>query len=223
MSGAVVETISRHLSPGRLLGWAVALVAVYVLTDSVLATAGAVTGVALVSALDVAEVAYDVDQRWTKAVVGAGVLGASAVWFVVSTGETGVARALPVLGLAAGGWILLDARADVSGERRATGGDEWDPDAGEAMLAMQHTSLVARTLRDGPKTVPEIAGACDLTESRVREALAIACEDGTVYRVAADPPTYALDERKVGASGFLGVTVRGTRRLLSRLVRPFGR
>jgi hypothetical protein len=223
MFADAVEAISRRLSPGSLLGWAVTLVVVYALTDSVLATAGAAAGVALVSALDVAEVAYGVDQRWTKAVFGAVVVGASAVWFVVSTGETGVARVLPVLGVAAGGWILFDARADFSDGRRATGGDEWDPDAGEAMLVMQHTSLVARTLRDGPKAVPEIATACDLTESRVRQALAIACEDDTVYRVAVDPPTYALDERKVGVSGFLGVAARGTRRLVSRLVRPFGR
>ena len=43
-------------------------------------------------------------------------------------------------------------------------------DSSELFLSMQVSHLVAEALNDGP-TVPELADACDMTESRVRETL----------------------------------------------------
>ena len=91
------------------------------------------------------------------------------------------------------------------------------------MLLTQHAHLVGNALREEPKTVSELAAACDLTESRVREAISIAGDGGTIYPVdpGAVDPRYALDEGNMGASGVGRLAAGGARRLFRRLLRPF--
>jgi hypothetical protein len=129
---------------------------------------------------------------------------------------------LPVLAVLGGCWLLLDARADFVQGRRLTGPDEFeDLDGGEAMLVMQHLRLVAEELEDAPKTVPEIAAGCDLTESRVRQALELAGRDDTIYPVGDEEPRrYALDQQKLGLSGVSRQAAGGVTGILRRLVRP---
>lgn len=56
-------------------------------------------------------------------------------------------------------------------------------------LVLNRAHLVAEALNPNlePKTVTELADACDLTDARVREALDAMTDDGTVYRVAIRP------------------------------------
>ena len=92
------------------------------------------------------------------------------------------------------------------------------------MLVMNHAHLVVEELKQEPKTVAELANACDLTESRVREALDVGTDDGMIYRVDSERDDggerYALDESKVGSVAF--VRSNG-KRILRRLARPFQR
>ena len=91
------------------------------------------------------------------------------------------------------------------------------------MLILNHAHLVVDELQAGPKTVPELAEGCDLTESCIRDVLEVATEDGMIYRVSdteRSPARYALDESKVGGVAF--VRSNG-KRILRRLARPFRR
>ena len=127
-------------------------------------------------------------------------------------------------------WLLLDTRADfVQGRRFDRAADPDDLSSREAMLLVQHAALVADRLDEGPKTVPELAAACDLTESRVRDTIEIAGHDGAIYPVddpgadedADGEPRYALDDRKMGFSGLGRQAAGGLSGLARRLVRPF--
>ena len=79
-------------------------------------------------------------------------------------------------------------------------------------------------MKQEPRTVAELADACDLTESRVCEALKVGTEDGMIYRVNAgtseDGKRYVLDESKVGGLAFVRSNGKHVPR---RLVRPFQR
>ncbi|ELZ05120.1 hypothetical protein [Natrialba aegyptia] len=91
------------------------------------------------------------------------------------------------------------------------------------MLVLSHAHLVAEELKSDPepKTVTELADACDLTDSRVREALDAMTDDGTVYRVdrdSADVDRYELDESKMAGIAF--VRSHG-KRIVRRSERPF--
>lgn len=183
----------------------------------------------------------DVDSRYVTAGVGTVVFLGSLAWFWYETWGPGAvpgggADWFPLLTAVVGAWILLDARKDFAEGRnadRSTAND--DLDAAEVLLLMNHAYLVVEELRDGdPKTVAELAAACDLTASRVRDAIAVAGDEGMVYRVDGGreagmgseseselgpaAPRYALDESKAGYVAF----VRGNAaRVLRRLARPF--
>jgi len=107
----------------------------------------------------------------------------------------------------------------------STSSDEPDDmSASEVMLVMNHAHLVVEELKQGPKTVTELADACNLTESRIREVLDFGTDDGMIYPVDTDTSDttkrYALDESKVGGLAF--VRSNG-KRILRRLARPFQR
>lgn len=172
-----------------------------------------------------------VDGRWVYAAVGAALTLGGLAWFasgVTFLLESGDPWWLPVVAVGTGLWVLLDARRDFAAGRHDGGPHRLDDmDTGEAMLVMNHASLVGRELREGPMTVPELAETCDLTESRVREALAVATRDDTVYRVDGEGRVdeagrytgrYALDDSKVGGWAFVR---ENGRRVLGRLARPF--
>jgi hypothetical protein len=98
--------------------------------------------------------------------------------------------------------MLFDTRVDfVQGRRFGDKAHFEGMDTGEAMLVMQHIQLVAKQLEDGPKTVPEIAAACDLTESRVRQAIELAGRDDTIQ------PDAIWSRRRVTEQRFHGLTV----------------
>jgi len=146
-----------------------------------------------------------------KVGLGGFLLAASGVWLYGEFQTPPAERMFWVPAVALGGsfWVLFDAWADFAQDRRLDGRrfhtSEPDDDlnASDVMLLSQHAHLIANALREEPKTVGELADECDLTGSRVREAINVAGSDETIYPVDrnTDQPRYALDEGKMGASG----------------------
>lgn len=156
------------------------------------------------------------DFTWSQAIVVAG---------IVLAGESvELARPLPGLderhfrlavALGGGGWLVLDALYSLREGIRSNDDGMVDADSSKVFLSMHVGHLVAEELKDGPKTVPELADACDMTESRVREALEYHERADTAYR---NGDQWHLDESKLGLWAFVR---DNTRRALARFLRPF--
>ncbi len=150
------------------------------------------------------------DERHARLVLAVVVVAASG-----SVYWRGADPVMAVIAAAVGGWLALDAVYSLHAGIRANEGDGEDPTAKDLMLSMQVGHLVAEELKTGPKTVAELAEACDMTESRVRDALEFHERAGTVYR---DGDRWVLDESRIGLWAFVR---DNTRRLVARFVRPF--
>ncbi|AZQ16176.1 hypothetical protein [Halorubrum sp. PV6] len=151
------------------------------------------------------------DERHFRLALGLIIVAAGGVAYWAQ-GDTTVAA----VGVGGGGWLMLDALYSLR-EGIRSGDDEMaDADSSEVFLSMQVGHLVAEELKDGPKTVPELADACDMTESRVHEALNYHEQADTAYK---DGGQWHLDESKIGTWAFIR---DNTRRALARFFRPFG-
>lgn len=168
------------------------------------------TGMLTYSAMDEA---YDLPGGTNWLVYG---LGLVAVGVFLTLSHTTWIGGVAVL---AGLWFVLDGAATIRyGSVRtphafASGAES------EAMLRMQILNTVHRTLRESDKsyTASELAGACDLTESRVRSALEYLRHRDQVSRTEGEyravPQTW----------GRLTPVVRLGIWLPHRLLRPFRR
>ena len=87
-----------------------------------------------------------------------------------------------------GGWLLLDALYSLRKGVRSSDDERADADSSEVFLSMQVGHLVAEELKDGPKAVAELADACNMTESRVQEALNYREQANTTYGGARRKP-----------------------------------
>ena len=177
-----------------------------------------------------------VDDRWVTVGLAVVLLAVSLVWLAAELRQPAALRTLwaPVAAILGGLWLLLDARVDlVSDQSRGSSDPVDDLDSGVFLLRMLRVNRIADTLESGPKTVPEIAAASDLTESQVRAAIEFAGDDGPIVRVdddatgpesptdlADDVPRYALDTRQLGVSGVGRMVAGGLVRVLRRLARP---
>ena len=150
------------------------------------------------------------DERHFRLALGLITVAAGGVAYWAQ-GDTTVAA----VGVGGGGWLVLDAIYSLREDIRSGGDRGADADSSELFLSMQVGHLVAKELKDGPKTVPELADGCDMTESRVREALDYHKQADTAYR---DGDQWHLDESKVGAWAFVR---DNTRLALIRFFRPF--
>jgi len=235
MHSALGSLIRQRLSVRTLVKWALLLGGLYLVTGNASMVAGLLTAVVITEAVDMLNAVPGVDERWVKAGFSVVFLAISGIWLWADLREptTDGFVWFPVAAVGGGLWLLLDTRADfVQGRRVGESGGLSDLDdlsSREAMLLIQHTSLVADHLKEGPKTVPELAADCDLTESRVREAIEIAADDGTVYPVddptadgdADGEPRYAVDDRLLGVGGFGRKAAGGLSGFARRVVRPF--
>lgn len=213
----VVRSARRRLTPRNALLSALVLALAYGLTREVETVVGIAFGLAVIETVQILAETPSVDDRWVGLGIGAFVTGLSLVWFgyeLTAASDTGGPAWFPALTALVGVWFLLDARS--GGQSYADNPD--DMGFNEMLTVMNHASLVVEELKDSPKTVSELADACDLTESRVREALAVGTDDGAVYRVDDDEERYALDESMMGPAAF--VRLNG-KRVLARLARPF--
>ena len=150
------------------------------------------------------------DERHFRLVLGliAVAAGGVAYW---AQGDTTVAA----VGVGGGGWLMLDALYSLRQGIQSSDDEMADPNSSEVFLSMQVGHLVAEELKHGPKTVPELAAACDMTESRVREALDYHEQADTAYR---DNGQWHLDESNIGKWAFVR---DNTRNALYRFFRPF--
>jgi hypothetical protein len=87
-----------------------------------------------------------------------------------------------------------------------------DADSSELFLSMQVGHLLAEELKQGPKTVQGLADACDMTESRVREALDYHEQATTAY---GDGEQWHPDESKIGTWAFIRDDTRRSGSVLS--------
>ena len=239
MRSALGSLIRQRLSVRSLSKWTLLLGGLYFVTGNASLVAGLLTAMVITEAVDVLNAVPGVDERWVKAGFSVVFLAISGFWLWADLREPtsdGFVWA-PIAAVGGGLWLLLDTRADfVQGRRVSEPSGLGDTDNlddlsnREAMLLIQHASLVANHLSDGePKTVPELAAECDLTESRVRDTIEIAGDDGTVYPVE-DPtadadadgqPRYTVDDRMLGVGGFGRKAAGGLSGLARRVVRPF--
>ncbi|WP_147441192.1 hypothetical protein [Halorubrum sp. Atlit-26R] len=150
------------------------------------------------------------DERHFRLALGLVVVAAGGVAYWAQ-GDTTVAA----VGVGVGGWLLLDALYSLQEGIRSDEDEMADADSSEVFLSMQVGHLVAEELKDGPKTVSELADACDMTESRVREALDYHEQADTAY---SDGGQWYLDESKIGTWAFVK---DNTWRALVRFLRPF--
>ncbi|AGB16244.1 hypothetical protein Halru_1637 [Halovivax ruber XH-70] len=225
MISALVRTARDRLTIRHVLGYVAAVAIVYGISQNASLVLGIATAFVITEAMAVVREAPGIDGRWAGVGIGLFITGISLVWFAyeyVVPASDGLLW-FPALTAGVGVWFLLDARRDFVEDRRRDGTQPADDmTSSEAMLVMSHAHLVSTELESGPKTVPELAAACDLTESRVREVIDVVGDDGTIYPLeesAADDATrYALDESKVGAGAFVRSIVGPAAR---RLVRPF--
>ena len=216
---ADVGRVARHrLTARHVLSLAVFLGVVYALTREPRTVLGVAVGLAVVEGIQVLGETPSIDDRWIGFGAGAFVTLGSLVWLgaeLTVTSDAGGPTWFPLLTALVGVWFLLDARGG-----HPSYGDDEEMGFTELMTLMNHASLVADELADGPKTVAELAEACDLTESRVREAIDVGAEEGTFHRVGGNDgeERYAVDESKTGPAAFVRVNAN---RLLARLARPF--
>lgn len=112
-------------------------------------------------------------------------------------------------------WSFVDTVADFRHGRRNHAGRSDELSSAEVMLLMNHGHLVANALEEGPRTVDELTAECDLTESRVRDALDQMERSGVVSH---NSDQYVLHEENVGPVAFVRNTITGAFR---RLGRPF--
>ncbi|GAB3687316.1 hypothetical protein GCM10028857_20280 [Salinarchaeum chitinilyticum] len=175
--------------------------------------------------LDVATETRAVDRDLATLVVAV-LGGAVMVGLVVVEGP----RLVYLVLLVAAGWLALDGIVN-----RRIGGSAADPDVDrhphadswscvdgerdDVLLRLGAQREIVETLKDGPKTVDEIADDANLTVSRVERALAFLVSEGAVER---DGNCYALDESAFGPIPFvLNLVTSVAGGLLRRFTRPF--
>lgn len=225
MVSEVLRTLRERLTVRHFVPHVAVLVVFYGVTRDVETLIALTLGLGIVESIDVLRETPSIDDRWIQVGIGAFVTVGSFAWFgyeLTVASDTGGPAWFPALLVFVGLWFLLDARRDFREGRRRSAPEEMD--ANDVMLVLNHAHLVTDELRSGPKTVPELADRCDLTESRVREAIDVAIDEDIVYPVGGtdgdEPERYALDESQLGGVAFVRSNAK---RVLRRLARPFRR
>lgn len=216
MLNALLRTARQQLTARHLLGIAVMFgFFVFVLDASREMLIGLTLALVIGELVTVFQDTPEIDQRYVKGAIGVGVIGGSLLMaYPIATGGSRV-EWFPVLTLLGGCWIFADVYADFRQGRGADAGQPDDLSSGDVMLIMNHGHLVTNALKAGPRTVEQLATECDLTESRVQEALDFMERSGTV---AHNGDRYVLRKENTGMWAFVRNTVTGTVR---RLARPF--
>ncbi len=223
MHSALWAALRRRVSLRTGLLWILSLAVVYFFTTNLSMVIGIAAAYLFVGTTDLLADVPGVDERWVKTGFAVFLGAASTGWLWYTLFAADGQAWLPLAAVVVSLWLVLDVRADFVQGRRLDSPDEFeDMTSAEAMLVMQHAHLVVQTLQDEPMTVLELATACDLTPSRVEDVIDVASEDGTIYPVDpdTDEPRYAVDERKLGASGLGRQAVGGLSGLLARIARP---
>ncbi|MFQ3475642.1 hypothetical protein HKK80_05185 [Halonotius sp. F2-221B] len=246
MPSTAVARLRDRISARTLLVYLLAAGGVVAVTGNVALVAGLATAFLVVESRQFLIDTPGVDDRWVTVGLAAVLLAVSLAWLVAELRQPPLLRTLwaPVAAILGGLWLLLDARVDFASDTADTDTDRVDDLApGVFLLRMLRLNRIADTLEAGPKTVPEIAAASELTEPQVRAAIELTGENGPIVRVddppadsaadspadpaanetavtADEPPRYTLDRRQLGVTGVGRLAVGGLASLLRRLARP---
>jgi len=238
MPSTAVARLRDRISARTLLVYLLAAGGVIAVTGNVALVAGLATAFLVVESRQFLIDTPGVDDRWVTVGLAVVVLAVSLAWLVAELRQPPLLRTLwaPVAAILGGLWLLLDARVDFASDTADTDTDPVDElDPGAFLLRMLRLNRIADTLEAGPKTVPEIAADCDLTDRQVQAAIELCGDDGPIVRVddsAADsaddetatttdePPRYTLDRRQLGVTGMGRLAIDGLASLLRRLARP---
>jgi len=169
MDASIGRTARDHLTGRYVLSLVAFLALVYGVTQDLEMVFAIALGLAFVETISILRETPTVDSRWVGVGLGAFITVASLAWFaweLTAAAGTGGPVWFPAVTSLIGVWFFLDARKDFADGANSHAPD--DMDASEMMLVMNHGHLVVEELKHGPKTVLELADACDLTESRVR-------------------------------------------------------
>ncbi|MFD1685928.1 hypothetical protein [Halobellus litoreus] len=218
-----VRTAGERLTVRHILSLAAFLVIIYGVTRELDVVIGATVGLAVLEAVAVLRETPSVADRWIQLGIGGFVSLASVGWLAyeltVTANSSGPAW-FPVLMFLGGVYFLADARNDTRGKYTGSTADEMS--SSDVMLVLNHTHLITEELKTGPKTIDELAESCDLTISRVEEAVEIASDEGLIYQVTSEGPDdtvrYALDESQLGGIAFIR---SNGKRLAQRVLEPF--
>ena len=236
MPSTAVARLTQRVSLRAILWYVLVAAGVILVTGNLALVAGLASAFFVIETRRFLIETPGVDDRWVTVGLAVVLLAVSLVWLAAELRQPAALRTLwaPVAAIIGGLWLLLDARVDlVSDQSRGSSDPVDDLDSGVFLLRMLRVNRIADTLESGPKTVPEIAAASDLTESQVRAAIEFAGDDGPIVRVdddATEPesptdladgvPRYALDTRQLGVSGVGRMVAGGLVRVLRRLARP---
>jgi hypothetical protein len=226
MDSEMVTALRRRVSVASLALWGLLFAVTVTLAERPQIIVAIAAAYLAVAGIRVSRDIPGTDERRVKAGVGLLIVAAGVGWLLsrASTAETALLSGLVAV---AGGWLALDARADLVDGRRAgetlgESADGVDSTLDDPVRFARQTNRLSNELEERPKTVSELASACDLTESRVRDLVALAGQDGTIRPVDpdSDDPRYALDDRQVGLGGVGRKVTAGTKGALGRLIRP---
>ena len=246
MPSTAVGRLTQRVSLRAILWYVLVAAGVIVVTGNVALVVGLASAFLVIETRRFLIETPGVDDRWVTVGLGVVLLTASLVWLVAELRQPVALRTLwaPAAAVLGGLWLLLDARVDLVYDQQRGSSDPVDElDSGVFLLRMLRLNRIADTLESGPKTVPEIAAASELTEPQVRAAIELAGEDGPIVRVddppidsaddsvansaagepvaaSDEPPRYSLDTRQLGVSGVCRMAAGGLARLLRRLARP---
>ena len=236
MPSTVVARLAQRVSLRAVLWYVLVAGGVIVVTGNLVLVVGLASAFLVSETRQILKATPSVDDRWVTVGLGVILLAVSLAWLLAELRQPAALRTLwaPVAAILGSLWLLLDARVDLVYDQQRGSSDPVDElDSGVFLLRMLRVNRIADTLESGPKTVPEIAAASDLTESQVRAAIEFAGDDGPIVRVdddATEPesptdladgvPRYALDTRQLGVSGVGRMVVGALARVLRRLARP---
>lgn len=213
MMRQVIDVARREYSVFDVLLTGVLLAALYAAIESVAVVAGVGVGLVVLALVNVATKLPTLSDRSVRISAGLAMALASGGWLIYEfVTSVGAESAIPAVLFVGSIWLVVQAfRGPVTRERPVAD----DVSSAEAMVRLQHARLVAKELRRGPKTVTELADDCDLTESRVRQALKMLEDDDAVYVTDhdEDESRYAVRESELGTMGFF-------RFVGERLLRP---
>ena len=239
MPSTVVSSLVQRVSPRSVLWYLLVAAGVIIITGDVALVAGLATAFLVIETRQVLTDAPGVDDGRVTVGFAVILIVLSLAWLVAELRQPAALQTLwaPVVAVLGSLWLLLDARIDLISDQPRDSSDPVDDlDPGAFLLRMLRINRIADTLESGPKSIPEIAAATDLTEPQVRAAIELASEDGPIVRVD-DPsvdsatdderatagdelPRYALDTRQLGMSGVGRIVVGGLAGLVHRLARP---
>ena len=196
MPSTAVARLTQRVSLRSVLWYVLVAAGVIVVTGNIALVVGLASAFLVIETRQLLIDTPGVDDRWVTVGLAVVLLTVSLVWLVAELRQPAALRTLwaPAAAVIGGLWLLLDARVDVVYDQPRGSSDPIDElDPGVFLLRMLRLNRIADTLESGPKTVPEIAAASELTEPQVRAAIELAGEDGPIVRVD-DPPIDSADD-----------------------------